>query len=378
MHIAFVCHTYSPCDTPREVLKAHHTTVDWANALVQAGLQVRVIYRFHADAKFEMDGVTYHFLGDRLPAHLRNWHLAYGFHKKVARLVQAEGIEVIHTHNLFAYGPHWTLRRFVRHIPILVQDHSGVTVLKRPWLYRLGLRRMDAFMFAAEGQEQVWVDHCVIPVAKCVFVMENASPFSRQDRTAARAQTGLYGDPVVLWVGNLNPNKAPLMVLTAFDRLLKQKPNARLYMIYRFGEMEAEVRAAIDQRPHLETGVTLLGKMERDQLEMYYNSADYLIAASHKEGAGYAVIEAMSCGVIPVLSAIPSFRALTHEGAVGALFEPGNSDMLFEQLMGCMQTPIAEASAHVQAHYQRHFSFEALAGQAKRLYQRLIDRTMPL
>jgi hypothetical protein len=44
-------------------------------------------------------------------------------------------------------------------------------------------------------------------------IPESTSTFLPGDRAAARAATGLHGDPAVLWVGHLDRNKDPLTVL---------------------------------------------------------------------------------------------------------------------------------------------------------------------
>lgn len=374
MHLAFVCHSYSPHRTGRQVLESHFTTVDWATALANAGLAVSVLYRFHSDEAFVQDGVKYLFVRDRLPAVLPNWRGAYSFHRSVAELTKEHKVDVIHTHNLCAFGPLMVLRRCVGGIPIVVQDHGGALTSRHSWLYRLGLRNIDSVMFAAEGQERAWVEAGVIRKEQCAFVMENASPFRRRRRSTARAESAMQGRPVFLWVGNLDQNKDPLTVLRAFEQVLEKVPEARLYMIYRCGKMEKDVKAVLGESRTLSTGVRLLGKVPRAQMEVHFNSADYLISASYKEGSGYAVIEAMACGVIPILSKIPSFEKLTHGAQVGALFDVGDSDMLIDAVITCMRRPIAEASLEVLDHYQEHLSFEAMVDDAKRVYDRLAAR----
>ena len=45
----------------------------------------------------------------------------------------------------------------------------------------------------------------------------------------------------------------------------------------------------------------------------YYGAADVFVSGSHSEGSGYALIEAMSAGVVPVVTDIPSFRAIAGD-----------------------------------------------------------------
>ena len=61
-------------------------------------------------------------------------------------------------------------------------------------------------------------------------------------------------------------------------------------------------------------------------MEDWYNSADFIISASHYEGSGVAVCrKPCHAGCIPILSDIPSFRAMTGEGSCGFLYPPWQS-----------------------------------------------------
>jgi glycosyltransferase involved in cell wall biosynthesis len=58
--------------------------------------------------------------------------------------------------------------------------------------------------------------------------------------------------------------------------------------------------------------VTLLGTVPFERMHEYYSAADLFVSGSHHEGSGYALIEALACGVTPCVSDIAAFRALTH------------------------------------------------------------------
>ncbi len=63
----------------------------------------------------------------------------------------------------------------------------------------------------------------------------------------------------------------------------------------------------------LNAKVTLAGRVQRDEMPNYYGAADVFVSGSHSEGSGYALIEAMSAGVVPVVTDIPSFRAIVGD-----------------------------------------------------------------
>ena len=56
-----------------------------------------------------------------------------------------------------------------------------------------------------------------------------------------------------------------------------------------------------------------------------YAGADLFVLGSHHEGSGFALIEALASSVVPVVTDIPTFRVLTRNGALGALWAPGDA-----------------------------------------------------
>ena len=80
-------------------------------------------------------------------------------------------------------------------------------------------------------------------------------------------------------------------------------------------------------------------------------AADLFVLGSHREGSGYSLIEALACGLPPVVTDIPSFRSLTGGGAVGKLWPCDDPRALCEALVGARFDPATRAA--VRAHFDR-------------------------
>ena len=79
----------------------------------------------------------------------------------------------------------------------------------------------------------------------------------------------------------------------------------------------------------------------------------------------------MACGVIPVVTDIPSFRALTSSGTFGVLFPEGDDRSLAEQTLAISRADIPNRRLAICQHFERALSFPALARQLDAIYRRL-------
>jgi glycosyltransferase involved in cell wall biosynthesis len=255
-----------------------------------------------------------------------------------------------------------------RKVRIIVQNHAEKPGRRgRYWLQRLADRFVDAYLFAAREMGDEWVSRMIIRRAgKIREVMEASSDFSWMDRREARERTGVRGNPVFLWVGRLDANKDPLTVVRAFlkftaSQTLGIQPSARLYMIFPTRELLPAVEELLNLAQGGRESVVLVGEKPHEAMAEWYNSADYIISGSHYEGSGIAVCEAMSCGCIPVLTDILSFRKMTGHGKCGILYPPGDEDALATALVQITTMDGEVGRQKVLYQFRSDLSFEAIA-----------------
>ena len=101
--------------------------------------------------------------------------------------------------------------------------------------------------------------------------------------------------------------------------------------------------------------------MPHQELGEYFNKADFIVSGSHYEGSGISVIEAMSCGCIPVVTNISSFRTMTNNGEFGILYEAGNKSSLIDALLMAVDSDLDTQQEAVRLHFERELSFDAIA-----------------
>jgi glycosyltransferase involved in cell wall biosynthesis len=106
--------------------------------------------------------------------------------------------------------------------------------------------------------------------------------------------------------------------------------------------------------------MTFLRKSD-GELSYWYNGADFIISTSHYEGSGISVCEAMSCGCIPIVTDIPSFRMMTRGGECGLLFHPGDADQLNIALIKSVTLNVQTEREKVLNQFDENLSFKAIA-----------------
>ena len=380
LHVIFLVHYYEPdLRTADELLDRYSTIRPLARALHEEGAEVTVLQRFHRDVTFEERGVYFDFRADDGDPDLRKWQIPRSFHKGTldARRRHSSRQTVAHIHGLFYPIQMRSLRNVISGDCVLIAQHHA----EKPWqkfrspLQRWGLRTADGFFFAARELAESWIERGLISKQQRVFeVMEGSTCFRCAERLAARGRTGLMGSPVVLWVGNLTANKDPMTVLTGFEQILQEAPKARLYMAYRGTDLLDELKTRIASSSKLRSAVTLLGSVPHDQLEDIYNSSDYFVAGSHYEGSGFALAEAMACGVVPVVTDIPALRAMTDGGRVGALWYAGDASAFSQSFLKVLQKPLRDESTRTVQVFDQRLSYPAIARASMSAYEELISR----
>lgn len=338
--------------SPEDLLARYVTVSGYAEALAAEGVEITVLQRFKYDARLERNGVTYLFHADRFPPKLGRLDIPGRFHRAARQLaptlVHANGLTFPFQLRALRFSLPSTIR-------IVAQDHAGAPSRRVRTLHRWCLSGIDAFLFTSRAQAQPWLDARVISPSQPIFeVIEGSTHFRRHDRTPHRP-------PIALWVGRLIALKDPLTIVRGF---LSVRSDARLHMVY----TDDTLRSAIPDHP----AITFLGARPHAELEAIYNDADYFVLGSHSESGGYSLIEAMACGVIPVVSDIPSFRRIT--GTSGELFTPGDAESFADALRRAMARPLPQASLDTAADFERRLSFPAIARELVSVYREVIAR----
>jgi glycosyltransferase involved in cell wall biosynthesis len=363
---------------PGETIARHATATGWAEAVAASGAgAVVVAWRFSRDADVERGGVRYLFRRDADGPMAGARTAPRALHQAVA----ASRPDLVHVNGLVFPSQVRQLRDCLpRACPIVVQDHAGVQPGPIAWwrvrarwrrrAMREGLQSADAFLFTSIAQGRAWQDAGVIATNQAIHAaVESSTTMRAIDREEARRASGVNGAPAILWVGRLNDNKDPLTVLDGFERALSRLPGARLSMVFSEAPLVEPVRDRIRRSAALSDRVRLCGRVDHDRLAAFYSAADLFVLGSHHEGSGYALIEALACGCVPVVTSIPSFRAITADGSVGALWASGDGAGCAEALARAAQVGLDAERSAATAHFEEQLSWTAIGRRAVDIYK---------
>jgi hypothetical protein len=274
------------------------------------------------------------------------------------------GAEVLHLHGITARsGLVASLARArLPRVHVAMQDQAFHWPRRWPGraLVRAGLAACHTAFFAARELAEPLLESGALRTEQLVDLPGGSSDLARLPRAEARVRTGLRGDPLYLWVARLAPVKDPLTAMRALREVLEANPRARLALAYGDDALLSEVRSALEP---VREQVDFLGRVPHPELAAVYSAADVFVSSSLREAMGFALVEAMSCGVSPVVSAVPGCMATI--GPVGRSFPVGAVAAL-RAALEAPPTPRAE----VLRHYEERLSYTAIARAAVAAYLR--------
>ena len=151
--------------------------------------------------------------------------------------------------------------------------------------------------------------------------------FSPGDRAAARRAVGMPQDAIVLlFVGRIQPLKAPDVLLHTAARLLRDDPALRDRL--RVHVVGAPSGSGLDAPGQLQQLATTLGIADvvtffppqpPERLAEHYRAADVTVVPSHNESFGLVALESQACGTPVVAAAVGGLPTAVRDGVSGVL-----------------------------------------------------------
>ncbi len=236
-----------------------------------------------------------------------------------------------------------------------------------------------------EKAELVWGSGASSSMVRLIPPGVDLARYHPSDSALARKLLELPDDPLVLFVGRIDPIKDIPTLLKSF-KILKTFPeltSTKLLIVG--GSIQADgdtvsygdgLGAVVSMAESLGVAEDLLltGAQPQEKLPEFYAAADVCVVPSRYESFGLVAVEAMACGVPVVATRVGGMKFTVEEGISGLLVPPGNPEAMAiaisrvlanERMRSMLQVGARQASIR--------FSWHTIGSAVLQMYEQLVD-----
>lgn len=261
----------------------------------------------------------------------RNVLLSWLNARKLAHILDAEDIDVLHLH--------WTkdlplaiMAKLLskRRPKVLQSRHMTMTRFKDDFYHRFLYKNLDAILAVTaqvKSQIEKFIPSDIRPATEVLYIgAEQPTLISAKDRSERRRQLGLNDSFTVGIVGRIEEPKGQHIVLEAVKSLDQNGIDAKALIV---GHAMDEKYLQKLQNQYADIAV-FTGFTREAQTLMQL--CDVMVLATENETFGLVLIEAMMCGVCVVASRSGGPLEIVDDGINGLLFKIFDSGDLAEKL----------------------------------------------
>mgnify|MGYP000119541929 CR=1 FL=1 len=233
----------------------------------------------------------------------------------------------------------------------------------------------------AEATELVELYDAVPDKVRVVHPGVDLELFSPGDRQASRASLGIPKDAVLLlFVGRIQPLKAPDVLLKAASELLKMQPELRSKLVVAIcggpsGTGLENSNSLVDLA--VELGIRdcaqFIPPLGRDELVHWFRSANITVVPSYSESFGLVALESQACGT-PVIAAhvggLPTAVASEARDYLVRGHEPVDWANMIAKVLA--DSILADRLGKAGLLHAAHFGWESTASALLEVYQEAV------
>jgi D-inositol-3-phosphate glycosyltransferase len=199
-----------------------------------------------------------------------------------------------------------------------------------------------------------------------------------EGRRRARAALGLPPDAdVLLFVGRIQPLKAPDVLLRGVARMVAEHPHRREKLLVAVlggpsgsGLERPEELQKLAGDLGLGDVVTFRPPVGRPQLAEWYRAADLVAVPSYSESFGLVAVEAQACGTPVVAARVGGLSTAVQDGVTGLLLDGHDPLTWATGLSGLLAAPeTRERMARAAVRHASRFSWDATVDATLDVYR---------
>lgn len=203
--------------------------------------------------------------------------------------------------------------------------------------------------------------------------------FSPGDKSGARNAIGIGDEPMLLFVGRIQPLKGVTVAIATLFEISDTYPDAVLVVVGgasgREGEEEMAKAVELVHNLGLQDRVRFVPPQPHHLLSTYFRAADVCIVPSRSESFGLVALEAGACGTPVVGAAVGGLLTLIDHGVTGFLLEDRDPVQYADAVRKVLRQPrIAKSMSEAAATRARNYTWSTTAARLRRLYADLALR----
>ncbi len=284
--------------------------------------------------------------------------------------------DVVHVHGIDFFYDYLALTAAVHRKPMIVSTHGGffhtayASKLKRLWFNTLTRASALAYKRVIATSENDGDMFSQVVSRQRLRVIENGV-----DVTKFAGKGSAVTGRTLIYFGRWSVNKGLLETLDLFAALRGRNKEWQLVIAGREYDLSREDLAGEIAMRGLEAHVEIVVSPSGAELAALLGKAQYFVCLSRHEGFGIAPVEAMSAGLIPVLSNIPPFVRLNRESGLGAIVDPRDAEAAAAATERLAEVSQAEFSARreLAMAYVERYDWKHVVGRYVDEYHAALD-----
>jgi glycosyltransferase involved in cell wall biosynthesis len=158
---------------------------------------------------------------------------------------------------------------------------------------------------------------------------------SEVDVTSYKEELGLAGKKVILSARHFNPIYNIDIIIRSIPKVIQRFPEAFFILKNYAGLLDNDLKSLA-----MDLGVTehtlFLSRCSYEDMVRYYRISDIFVSVPSSDGTPVSLLEAMACGVAPVVSDVPSIREWIVDKKNGRIVPIRDVDALVEAITGLL------------------------------------------
>lgn len=229
------------------------------------------------------------------------------------------------------------------------------------YFYLFILRKMDVVVACSESLQHVLINQYQINALVVQNGVDTAffRPLVKVDKSVLKQRLKLENKRIYLVLGSLRSRKNNILIIDAINKM--NKFDGMLLFVG-----DGPEREFLEKQSKGNPQICFIGNT--DSPVDYLQASDFLVSSALAEGLPNTVLEALSCGLVPILSDILPHLELVGGTAIEHLFDKNSSAELSELLCDSTNWDIETQSAYARQIAVERFGIRCLASKYERIY----------